>query len=195
MKSVLENFFSVHLLVSPQRSSLSDLGGRQAETRHEKAGGSSTHCPPTNFKRSRGCPSPHKARLSLLLIVNSCLPVSRHCCLKRGTASPAGDTNKGISSSNGHISASPEPCDAPAPHQPSTGILGPSVLISRSFSRVSQRRKPKPTVSQGKTCRNLHFRFGATARTRLLTRVSAHASGKSFSLFIPWLPCLEKQGQ
>lgn len=84
-----------------------------------------------------------------------------------------------------------EPGDAPAPCQPSTGILAPNVLILHLFSCVSQSRKLNSTVSQGKT----HFRFGATARTRLLTHVSAHALGKSFSLFIPWLPCLQKQVQ
>lgn len=56
-----------------------------------------------------------------------------------------------------------EPGDAPAPCQPSTGILAPNVLILHSFSCVSQSRKLNSTVSQGKT----HFRFGATARTRL----------------------------
>lgn len=82
-----------------------------------------------------------------------------------------------------------EPGGAPAPCQPSTGILAPNVLILHCFFCVSQSKNS--TVSQGKT----HFRFGATARTRLLTLVSAHALGKSFSLFIPWLPCLQKQVQ
>ena len=66
---------------------------------------------------------------------------------------------------------------------------------SRSVPSVfSKSRSLKLTVSQGKTCRHLHCRFGATARTCLLTHVSAHASGKSFSFCIPWLPCLQKQG-
>lgn len=184
MKSVLEIFFSLHLPVSTRRSSLSALGGRR---QRRDAKGRGDQAP---FERSRGCPFTHKAGLSLLLIVNSHLPTSRHHFPKRGTASPAGDAAPMVTHLQAHKLR-----DAPAPQEPSTGILRPKVLISQSFSCVSQRRKLKLTVSQGKTCRNLHFRFGATAKTRLLTRVSAHASGKPFSLFIPWLPCLQKQGQ
>lgn len=96
--------------------------------------------------------------LTTRLIMNSHFPTSRHRCLNCGTDFPARTQNWGIQVQG------QEPGDAPAPCQPSRGILAPNLLIVHSFSCVSQGRKLNSTVSQGKT----HFRFGATARTRLL---------------------------
>lgn len=110
-----------------------------------------------------------------------------HCLLVTNQCSATCKHHPGHHSSDKGKPWCPSPTST---QQRNAGVQCPDFSL---FDCVSQRMNLKPAVSQGKTRRSLQFRFGTTARTRLLTHLSMHALGKSFSLFIPWLPCLHKQ--